>query len=62
MQNVRKVFFLSESEAKEKREKLGDAFIDHLMPHYELEDGTIIWGKLGYPAAGERWWAEGKKS
>lgn len=54
MLNVKRTFFLSEEEAKQ----ISDGYITHKLPHYELEDGTIFYGKLGYPADGTNWWAK----
>lgn len=59
MKEVKKIFFLSEEEVKELH-KQGDNYIVHEAPHYELEDGTIIYAKVGYPDA-YLWWAEMKK-
>jgi hypothetical protein len=54
MENVKRVFFLTEEEVKEQQKIVGNNLIDHLSPHYELENGEIMWGMIGYPAAGER--------
>lgn len=55
MKNVKRIFFLTEEEAKIKREILGNKYIDFLSPHYELTDGTMVWGMVGGPATNERW-------
>lgn len=56
MTNVRRIFFITEVEAKQLRIEFDDPYIAHDMPHYELEDGTVQYGKLGAPAAYERWY------
>jgi len=43
MKNVKRVFFLTEEEAKQQRSITGNRLIDWSMPHYELEDGTIVY-------------------
>lgn len=40
MTNVKRVFFITKEEAKQ----LGDYVLDY-QPHYELEDGTIVYTK-----------------
>ncbi len=55
MQNVKRTFFLTKEEVKKQQEITGNQYIDYGSPHYELEDGTIMWGQLGYPADGSRW-------
>ena len=44
-----------------KRKELGDPYIDSKIPHFELESGEVIYGKIGFPAGGERWWEGIKK-
>lgn len=44
MKNVKRTFFLTEEEVKEQIKITGNRLIDHLSPHYELEDGTILYG------------------
>lgn len=58
MKKVKRTFFITESEAKELRKKFKDGYIYHQVPHFELEDGTIIYGKIGYPAGGEVWYGK----
>lgn len=53
MKNVKRIFFLSEGEVKD----LKDGYIDYQMPCFELEDGSILYGKIGYPDA-RAWWEE----
>lgn len=56
MKNVKRVFFLTEEEVRKINKETGDGYIYERVPHYELEDGTIIYGKIGYPGGGEVWW------
>lgn len=51
MKNVKRIFFLGEKEVK----ALGDVYLVSNMPHYELEDGTILYTKAGGPANMEHW-------
>lgn len=53
--NVKKTFFITKKMSDELNKR--DGFISHRLPHYELEDGTIMYGKVGYPD-GEAWWSE----
>lgn len=54
MVNVKKVFFLTEDEVK----RLGDKYVVHDMPHYELDDGSILYTKKGAPSVYEHWVAK----
>lgn len=58
MNKVKTIFFLTEEEAKQLRKETNDPFIDHLSPHFEMEDGSTIYGKVGGPAVYERWHCE----
>ena len=49
---------MTEEEVKEMRETTGDKFIDYQSPHFRLESGVVLYGKVGYPAAGERYHSE----
>lgn len=51
MRNVKRIFFLSPEEVKE----LGDRYVVSNMPHYELEDGTILYTKGGAPSEVQHW-------
>ncbi|HUH57848.1 MAG TPA: hypothetical protein VL020_04980 [Pseudomonadales bacterium] len=51
MTNVKRVFFIT----KEERIALGDLYVTENMPHYELEDGTILYTKAGGPSSIEHW-------
>lgn len=55
MKNVKRTFFLTQEEVKEVNDKFNDGYIIHELPHYELEDGIILYGKIGYPDA-KAWW------
>lgn len=41
---VKKTFFIGQEEAK----KLNDPYIIYSMPHYLLEDNTILWAKSAW--------------
>jgi hypothetical protein len=51
MTNVKRVFFITE----EERIALNDPYITEHMPHYELEDGTILYTKAGGPSSIDHW-------
>jgi len=55
MTNVKRVFFIT----KEERQELNkiDGYILHDLPHFELEDGRVLYGKMGWPDA-LAWWDE----
>lgn len=55
MENVKRTFFLTKEEAEQQRKITGNSYIDWQSPHYELENGKIVWGLSGGPAAIERW-------
>lgn len=56
MMRVKNIFFLTMEETEREREYTGNHYIDYLSPHFELENGSIIYGCISYPAAGERYW------
>jgi len=62
MTNVKRVFFITRAEAEKIRKEIGDAYIMEDMPHYELEDGTIMYGGAGAPATYERFYTASTKS
>lgn len=57
MINVKRTFFITEKEAKKIRIDLDNPYIMHDMPHYELSDGTVLYGCAGTPAAYDRWYS-----
>ena len=62
MTNVKRTFFLTKEECKRIGEETGDEYISPELPHYELDDGTLMYGKQGYSVSMECWWAVlGKK-
>lgn len=55
MTNVKRIFFLTVEEVEAQRKETGDKYISAEGPHFELEDGTIIYAKTGHPAARDLW-------
>ena len=53
MNNVKRIFFLTKEECRKI-----DGFVYSEAPHYELEDGTMMYAKHGFPGGGETWWEE----
>lgn len=55
MTKVKDIFFLTKGECDDLIEKTGDKFINYLAPHFTLEDGTVMYGKIGGPSAYDTW-------
>lgn len=51
--HVKKTFFITEEEAEILRDFHGDNFITHVWPHYELENGKVMFCKYWWPAMWE---------
>lgn len=51
MRNVTRTFFLTKEEAESQRAIIGMRNIAYQVPHYELDDGSILWGWHSYPNA-----------
>lgn len=54
MKNVKRTFFITLEEAK----ALGNIYISQCLPHFELEDGTILYGYVVYREQTEIRWAK----
>lgn len=58
MKSVKRVFFLTASEVKQ----LNDPYILTHMPHYELEDGAVVYTKGAYSQDALEEWVEKARS
>lgn len=53
MKNVKRTFFITAEEAQSIRNETKNEFTTHLLPHYELEDGSIIYSGTTFVEDGE---------